>query len=52
MPLSNYILSVAHFNSADWLEHWDEESVDEYMDILRTATILEQIHNGLAGMHM
>ena len=36
-------------NSVDWLERWDEESVDEYMDILRTATVLELIHNGLAG---
>ena len=36
-------------NSVDWLERWDEESVDEYMDILRTATVLEQIHSGLAG---
>ena len=34
----------------DWLEDWDEESVDEYMDILRTATVLEQIHNTFAGM--
>ena len=33
----------------DWLEDWDEESVDEYMDILRTATVLEQIHNIFSG---
>jgi len=38
-------------SSAEWDEHWDEESVDEYMDVLTTATVLEQIHSDFAGMN-
>jgi len=36
--------------STEWVEHWDKESVEEYMDVLTTATVLEQIHSDFAGM--
>ena len=39
-------------NSTVWDEHWDEESVDKYMDMLRTATVLEQMYNAYVGMYV
>ena len=34
----------------EWKEIWDKESVNKYLDILETATVLEQIHDKFAGM--
>ena len=36
-------------NSAEWKETWDEASAIEYMGILETAAVLEQIHDEFAG---
>ena len=39
-------------NSTIWDECWDEESIDKYMDMLRTATVLEQMYNAYVGMYV
>ena len=37
--------------SSEWEEIWDKDSVNKYMDILETATVLQQIHNKFAGTY-
>lgn len=42
-----YVLCIA---SDEWRELWNKKSAHEYMDILETADVLEQICNGFAGI--
>jgi len=35
--------------SDEWIESWDEESANEYMGLLETAAVLEQVHDQFPG---
>ena len=49
--LFNLLIVVIHLISSEWTEICDKESVHKYMNILETATVLEQIHDKFAGMN-
>ena len=47
---TSLIIVLIYLISSDWEEIWDKESVNKYMDIMETATVLEKIHDKFAGM--
>ena len=48
----SYLIGYDVTGSDEWKEVKDEASATEYLGILETATVLEQIHDNFAGVYV